>query len=153
NTEVPAIDLALEILENAVALPLSVELPPGTRIEDQLRNGQPVGVAVRAALEKTVTTLPASVTATQENNAGEWTVVDGHRRWKLSAQSEDALKAQIGSGRVTPVDTTGIDLPALIAALDQNEVPKGTETLLITTLRSNQCSRQVPNPGESCIGL
>ena len=138
NTEVPAIDLALEILENAVALPLSVELPAGTRIEDQLRSGQPVGVAVRAALEKTVSTLPASVTATREGNSGEWTVVDGHRRWKLSAQAEDALKAQIGSGRVSAVDTTGIDLPALVAALDRHQVARGTESTFAHLFAANQ---------------
>jgi hypothetical protein len=56
----------------------------------------------------------------------------------LSAQSEDALKAQIGSGRVTPVDTTGIDLQALIAALDQNEVPKSAETTFAHLFAPNQ---------------
>ena len=49
NTVVPAIDLALEALENAVALPLKVELLPGTNVEAEL-SGQAIGAEVRKAL-------------------------------------------------------------------------------------------------------
>ncbi|MEK6675311.1 MAG: neuraminidase-like domain-containing protein [Planctomycetota bacterium] len=118
NTVVPAIDLALEILENAVALPLEVELDDSTDVEAQL--WPTVGVEVRSALEKTVRNLAGEVRAVWED--GAWTVVDGHRRWKINAQNKAALKAG-----TLELDTTGLDLPAVIAALDQGQIASGAE--------------------------
>jgi hypothetical protein len=132
-TEVPAIDLALEILENAVALPLEIDLAPGTRIEAEL--GQPVGQAVRDALQKTVSTLVGSVNATaagsRELGTSDWTVVDAHRRWTLTARPEDALHAESAAGRGALVDVTNLDRPGLIAALDQGSVPESAQASLI----------------------
>src|SRR5205085_11837897 len=54
NTEVPAIDLALEALENSVVFPFDVELPAGSDVEAQLSGStSTVGPAVKAALGKT----------------------------------------------------------------------------------------------------
>jgi hypothetical protein len=141
NSEVPAIDLALEILENAVALPLPVHLPPGTKIEDQLKDGINVGDAVRSALKQTVQHLAdeVEVHATRDSKQGNtWTVVDGHRRWKLSAQPEDALKWRSGTVPAQPFDTTGVNLPDLIAALDLKSIPKGAEDKFARLFAVNQ---------------
>lgn len=141
NTVVPAIDLALEILENAVALPLEVELQPGTNVNDQL-SGPNVGPEVWTALKKTVRTLPhgpGEVRATQDSVGGTtWTVVDGHRRWKITAQPENALKWRTGTGPTQPLDTTGVNLQALIAALDRKEVPKDAEAAFAGLFAPNQ---------------
>lgn len=51
--ELPHIDLAIEILENAVVFPYSIPLPAGTNIHSELSVGKPVGENVRKALEKT----------------------------------------------------------------------------------------------------
>ena len=99
NTEVPSIDLALEILENAVALPLDVDLPEGTTISQQLPApinpdvAVEVGDEIKKALKRTVRSLPDDVRGTRDETAhgSEWTVVDGRRRWKLTAQEVDDL--------------------------------------------------------------
>jgi hypothetical protein len=134
NTVVPAIDLALEVLENAVALPLRVELPAGTDVEAQLR-GPAVGAAVRAALRKTVRVLPAEVSAVKEGQ--DWTVVDGRRRWKLTAQAEDALKSTSGQGEARALNTAGVDLPSLMLALDMGQVAAGSEGVLAEVFAPN----------------
>jgi len=142
NTVVPAIDLALEVLENAVALPLDVPLPAGTDVEAQL-SGPTVGAEVESALKKTVRNLTGEVRATQEGDA--WTVVDGHRRWKLTAQAE-ALYAEEYAGwwpqaaipTVRPLDTRGLNLSALIAALDQGRVASGAEAAFARLFAANQ---------------
>ena len=127
NTVVPAIDLALEVLENAVALPLKVLLPAGTNVDAQLINGQIVGAAVRTALEKTVRNLGDEVRATLDTSEGYgWTVVDGHLRWKLTAQKEDALKA----GTVL-LDTGDLDPQAVIDAMNQGEILSGAEDAFV----------------------
>jgi hypothetical protein len=132
NTEVPAIDLALEVLENSVALPFDVELSAGSEVEAQL-SGSTVGAAVKTALEKTVRSrsLLGEVNAAREGE--DWTVVDAHRRWKLNAQNAAALKA----GTQT-LDTTGLDMSALIAALNRGQVARGAEAAFARLFAPNQ---------------
>jgi hypothetical protein len=120
NTEVPAIDLALEILENAVALPFDVLLDAGTDIIGEL-NGLTIGESLKAALGETVRKLSDDLWAKPEG--ADWTVVDGHRRWKLTAQPQAALMMWTDM-----LDIKDLDLPALIADLDQ-----GNDTLLADT--------------------
>lgn len=126
NTEVPAIDLALEALENAVALPLDVELPAGTDVEGQLR-GTTIGSDVRKALAKTARQIAADVRAIPAGSGAagtsDWTVVDGGRRWTLTAWPEVALAARAGTDPARLVDLDGLELQALLAALDRGEVP------------------------------
>ncbi len=123
NTEVPSIDLVLEILENAVALPLDVDLPAGTDIEAQLTGT--VGGAVQDALLKTVRQRSVKVHAKLE--AGDWTVVDGHRRWKLTAQKESALQAKTITGDTRPFPAEGLNLQGIIEALDLGKVAPDAE--------------------------
>lgn len=132
NTVVPSIDLALEILENAVALPFDVRLPDGTNVDEQLVSGQLVGAAVRDALEETVRNLSGEVRATLTRSHGDgttdWTVIDGHRRWTLTAQPETILKAtRADNGAAHMLDMAGLKPPELIATLDQKRIPKGAE--------------------------
>lgn len=117
NTEVPAIDLALEILENAVAfaVPLEVDLPIGMDILQEL-NGIKDSSKIREALGKTVRKLSDDLWAKQEGADSDWTVIDGHRRWKLSVQPHGALMADT---RI--LDIGRLDLATLIAEMDHNK--------------------------------
>ena len=129
NTVVPAIDLALEALENAVALPLKVELLPGTNVDAEL-SGQAVGAEVRKALKRTVRNLADDLRTTPAGSSqagtADWTIVDGHRRWTLASQSGGLLAESPGRGPRL-VDTTGLDLKAVIAALNLGKVGNGAE--------------------------
>jgi Tc toxin complex TcA C-terminal TcB-binding domain/ABC toxin N-terminal region/Neuraminidase-like domain len=140
NTEVPAIDLALEILENAVALPLEVPLPAGTDAEKEL-SGNIVGDHVRTALQSTVRNLSGTVRATpagsHEAGTTDWTVVDGHRRWTLTLKNR-VLRAATATGTARMIDTTGLDQAALIASLDQGHVSSGAESAFARLLAPNR---------------
>jgi hypothetical protein len=146
NTEVPSSDLALEILENAVALPLDVDLQEGTTIAQELpeptNSGDAVEVGddVRKALKRTVRSLPAVVLGTREETKQgvEWTVVDGHRRWKLIAQEVDDLQVSHKDGPGRKVDTSGLNLTDIIGGLDKKSVAKGAETAMAQLLAPNQ---------------
>ena len=136
NTEVPAIDLVLEILENAVALPLDVPIRAGTDIESQL-NGATVGPDVRKALEQTVQTLVGDVRATREGS--DWTVVDGHRRWKVTAQIREGFPAEMANGVTSQLDISGLNSPTLIDAMDQGKkLPNGAEAALAKLFAGNR---------------
>ncbi len=146
NTEVPSIDLALEILENAVALPLDVDLQKGTTISQELpepiNSGDAVEVGddVKKALKRTVRNLPDVVLGTREETKQgvEWTVVDGHRRWKLIAQEVAELQVSRNGEPWRKVDTSGLNLPDIIAGLDKKSVAKGAETAIAQLLAPNQ---------------
>ena len=134
HTEVPAIDLALEILENAVALPLDIPVLDGTDIQAQL--SPVVSDAVEAALAKTVRGLSGKLTATRadtfpEPGTSDWTVVDGHRRWTLTARPRDAVTATTTSARRSLLDIPALDLPAVVAALDGGEVLPGAKSTFV----------------------
>lgn len=130
HTVVPSIDLVLETLENAVALSLQVELPPGTDIEAQLA-GATVGTAVRDALSRTVRSLSAAVSATREGAA--WTVVDGHRRWTLTARAEDSLRVA-GPSESAALQVSRAELPAVVTSLDAGVIRIGTESAFAAML-------------------
>jgi len=136
KTEVPSIDLALEILENAVVFApsgLVVNLPLGTKVNDQLPppaiEGERVQVTdnVREVLQTTVRTLlvPDEVWATWDKGGTDWTVVAGHRRWKLTALPEVALMVNTGSElKPAPVD---LNTAEVIDALNRKDVPNGAK--------------------------
>jgi hypothetical protein len=140
NTEVPAIDLALEILENAVALPLDVPLDAGVDAEAQL-SGSTVGKNVRDALEKTVRSLQGEVQAkpsgSHEPGTTDWTVVDGYRRWTLTVQKKN-LRAQTATGKTYVLDTKALSLSSIVAALDNGQIFPGAEPPFAGLLAVNQ---------------
>jgi hypothetical protein len=96
--EVPQIDLALEILENAVALPIEISLPSGTDAEAQLRTNQ-VGPKIREALQQTALESigsPLTATADQwtirpgrlELGTTYWVITDTTRHWVVKSQRQ-----------------------------------------------------------------
>jgi hypothetical protein len=142
HTEVPAIDHALEILENAVALPLSVDLAPGATLDQELQDKQPVGAAIRTALERTVRSFAGEGRATWAGMNGDgstdWTVTDRHRRWILNAQAENALTARDGFRRPRALDTEGLDVSDLIRALHDETVSREAEAAFARMFAPNQ---------------
>jgi hypothetical protein len=96
--EVPQIDLALEILENAVALPIEISLPSGTDAEAQLRTNQ-VGPKIREALQQTaLETIGSPLTATADKwtirpgrlelGTTYWVITDTTRHWVVKSQRQ-----------------------------------------------------------------
>ena len=136
NTVVPAIDLVLEVLENAVALPLPFALPDGVDIESQL---VPVlGDHVKAVLEKTVRSVEGDVTTVKEGH--EWTVIDRHRRWKLTSQTEAALQARSATGTLQPIPArmADVDMDLLTAGLDEGRIVSVAEEAFAELFAPNQ---------------
>lgn len=96
--ELPHIDLAIEILENAVAFPYSIPLPVGADIKAELVEGLSVGANVRRALEKTATDKLGDLIAQLDDwtigqpdedlGAVSWTVKERYRTWYLGAYEE-----------------------------------------------------------------
>jgi hypothetical protein len=92
DTDIPAIDLVLEVLENAVALPqvLAIGAHGGTAIADALAQGS-VPPAVRATLARTAITLGDALTVTacspapapQDEPLRIWRIEDGARCWQV----------------------------------------------------------------------
>jgi hypothetical protein len=141
NSEVPAIDLALETLENAVALPLPIDLPAGTTLDDELRDGLPVGPVVRKALEKTVRHFTGEGQATfgglNGDGSSDWAITDLHRRWTVNARAENGLLVFDGIHLPRRLDTSGIDLAGLIAALDGGAVPDDARAAFANSFSPN----------------
>ena len=88
DTKIPYIDLVLEILENAVALPLLVDPSAyaGKDIKAEFTGGT-IPEAVVKALHKTSINVGKTLTATPDNHLGSsspvliWIITDGSRRW------------------------------------------------------------------------
>lgn len=125
--ELPSIDLALEILENAVGLPLTVAFPPGTNIAGALA-ARPLSPAIRQVLARTALDLGDDLVAEKEplqplDGITHWTVTDRHRRWSLSHHQEvlSALKRPSRVPRAVPL--AGLDSAALITDLDRGTLP------------------------------
>ncbi len=142
NTPVPAIDLALEILENAVALPLDVPLKRGVQPETEL-NSKPVGASVREALLSTVRSLAGNVNATLVDSPSEvtsnWVVVDGRRRWTLTVQRK-VVRARSAAGQELMLNTGSDVVDAVVSALDQGAIASGAEAAFAAVLAGNQSS-------------
>lgn len=98
KVELPQIDLALEILENAVALPYSIELATSTDISNELVNGMPVGSQVLNALQKTSKDKLDNLVAVIDNYSrisliyipgkSHWIIKDKYRTWALESFTE-----------------------------------------------------------------
>jgi len=135
ETVLPAIDMATEVLENAVALPLTVDLPPGMDITEAL-SGASLPGGVLAALRLTAADVDDSARAASEarqllsEGFTDWTVADRWRRWTLR-QTADAFRLVLSPlphfaiGNDLP--TAGLDHAELVTALDQGTLPSGLD--------------------------
>jgi hypothetical protein len=134
--ELPAIDLALEILENAVGLPLTVDFPPGADIDAELAASE-LSAPILDVLRQTAVEVPTGLKAHKEpiqlEESTQWTVADARRRWSLRHHDEALLVTQpdapdrIETGAL-PLD--GFDVAALVADLDAERVPATLEPRL-----------------------
>jgi ABC toxin N-terminal region/Neuraminidase-like domain/Putative peptidoglycan binding domain len=142
HTEVPAIDLALEILENAVALPLAIALPAGTSLDTELQDKKPVGATIRAALERTVRSFDGEGRATwvgaNRDGSTDWAVVDRHRRWTLNTRPADGMVAQDAIRGSRDVDLTNVDIAAFVASLDRGTISPDAENAIVGAIAPNQ---------------
>ena len=124
NSEVVHIDLVNEILENAIALPMHVDLQSGSGVT--LPNSDAPSAPVRDALGATVTgTLGVLTAVKQPPRPGDpygvtyWTISDSYRQWAVTAESE-----YVGFAPMTQPD---LNLAAqernrLLRALEDNEL-------------------------------
>lgn len=152
--ELPAIDLALEVLENAVGLPLTVDLPPGTDVTAALA-GQRLPDAVVAVLQRTATdSLGAGLRARHEptelapDGSFAWTVADRHRRWTLQ-QSRESLRATVAGKerRTQSVPPDGLDFSAAVVGLDGGTVAPELDGLLRPLVAGKSLPAAVLAPG------
>ena len=108
DTEIPYIDVVLEILENAVALPLAV-LVDGIDIDAEFTGGN-VPVAVANALHKTDIKVGTALHVTPDDRLGAnspfryWIITDGSRRWLvLHLKPQFAVQSNAGNFQVPDV--------------------------------------------------
>jgi hypothetical protein len=136
NTEIPYIDLVLELLENKVALPLNIALPPGQDIKAELHRlttipDVPSGNmpdAVLAGLRRTAMTIGKQFRINESkmqflmlNAPTIWTISDGSRRWYLQYQAKQ-LNGRVGMKPLgVPLSRTQ-DIDSAVQELDQGRL-------------------------------
>ena len=127
NTEIPYIDLVLEILENAVGLPLVVDPSDyaGVDIDGEFANGT-VPQAVVDVLLKTDIRIGKNRTVERSSSLAHaspisfetWTIKDGSRRWSVQHVKPQVVVSIAGpSGYGVPAKV--LDPTAAVAALSQ----------------------------------
>lgn len=132
KTELPHIDLVLEILENAVALPIKVTFPPGTDVNALLK-ASPLAKPIKELLEQTSLEVSDQTSVFREEREllgqefATWIATDGARRWTLH-QREEAfwmtfVYAGVSRRIILRFDIQGLPPSDVIGALDQNSVP------------------------------
>jgi hypothetical protein len=141
--ELPQIDLAIEILESAVAFPFSIPLPPRTDIMAEL-TASPVGNVIRTSLQKTATEQLGDLAAEQHGDLlaqqGEWrsttwVVTDRYRRWTLDVSSETlGLKAGNGGEKTVSFDMQNVVNTDPVPELNNGDIPAGIEDQVINAL-------------------
>ena len=111
DTKIPYIDLVLEILENAVALPMAVAVE-GVDIDAAFTGGT-VPVKVAEALRKTNITVGKVLHVTPDLRPGinslhrNWIITDGSRRWLVQHQTQQFILFIFGVGNVQVRDVAG----------------------------------------------
>ena len=111
DTKIPYIDLVLEILENAVALPMAVAVE-GVDIDAAFTGGT-VPVKVAEALRKTNITVGKVLYVTPDLRPGinslhrNWIITDGSRRWLVQHQTQQFILFIFGVGNVQVRDVAG----------------------------------------------
>jgi hypothetical protein len=157
--ELPYVDLVLEVLENAVALPLPIPLAPGANpvgvlsaavAATRTAGRAPVPAVIAEALAATTVDVPeqaafgygGAVAAATD----EWTVADERRRWSLSSWSGGFM---FGHGPRRPereVPFRMADAPALIAQLDAGQLSAPFRATLEASLRDR-------HPSDHALGV
>ena len=129
EAELPYIDLVVEILENAVALPLDVPLPGGVTVSEAL-TADPLHPKIVSKLKETALTVSDSLQVSLEDDslrpgpATPWVVVevDGHKRWTLQEIQECMTVQEPGEAEVR-LTLAGADLSAAVTALADGHLP------------------------------
>ena len=145
--ELPAVDLALEVLENAIALPLTVPLPAGTDVTAALAGGA-LPEPVTDVLRRTARDVAGGLVATKEPEQLQregflaWTVQDRWRRWTLHQTSESlyAIPPWLRPGQ-EPLSLPGLDTADTVAALDRGELPSALDDRLRAAAMKDSFSR------------
>lgn len=133
--ELPHIDLAIEILENAMAFPYNISLPSGTDVQTEL-NEAFVGNLVRNALQRTSMDELGALSA-QKDTVGSttWVVTDRYRRWTLDASSEIfGLEAGKQGEKAVSFDPSILDAIDPVPVLDSGNIPDDIEERVIKEL-------------------
>lgn len=126
--EVPYIDLVLEVLENAIAMPIDIAAPYGfdPRVDlAQTPLADAVAAALRTILSRSAETIAAPLTVAKSSTnlqAGtfdDWLINDGFRYWVLRYYPE-SLTAQRSTS--LPVALNIPDHALAVAALDSGNV-------------------------------
>jgi hypothetical protein len=151
ETELPHIDLALEILENAVVLPLDVDLAAGTdgtsllgnaARDTQTHGSVPIPEMLTAALSSTTARLPDRVSVTGVDRPpyvggrSRWTVADPARRWSLSWQESGFFAAAPGGPPADRLPFPESAAAAAISGLDAGTVPSALQARFESFLQS-----------------
>ena len=110
NTKIRYIDLVLEILENAVALPLVVAPSEykGVNIKAEFAGGT-IPEAVVDALHKTSINVGKTITVTPDDHLGSnspvliWIITDGSRRWLIQYRKLQLVMAGPGDYQISDV--------------------------------------------------
>jgi hypothetical protein len=129
NTELPYIDLVLEILENAVALPLTVPLPDLVSGEAAL-NTNPLPSSITNALQKTsLENIGGNLKAQKVleqfsfDDGDAWTVKEQQRNWTLYNQPGDIIYVSLSSPSwKIKITLPKSDLESLIGELNQGRL-------------------------------
>lgn len=129
KAELPQIDLALEILENAVALPMPVAVPAEADVEAALMNsagtGAPLPAFILDALALTSINVNDPLTVKyDETGFFDWVVSDSRRRWVLTNQRPTLWIRKPGEFRNSRAATLELrQITAAVAALDGKTLP------------------------------
>jgi len=125
GTEVPYIDLVMEILENAIAFPMVIAPPYGFDPQSDLsRKPLPdsVKTALSPVLERTAISVGTDVMvrAAGTGTSNDWIVTDGAKDWVLRHFPESLTAERMGVISTRLVVT---DFAQALAALDQGRLP------------------------------
>jgi hypothetical protein len=129
NTEIPYIDLVLEVLENAIALPIAIPAPYGFDPAADLAR-TPVPQAALAALRTVLARSAISVGESLQIERSsrqlligtftDWLITDGARHWTLRHFPQSLTGWRLGW---LPVTLQVPDYAAAAVALDQGSLP------------------------------
>ena len=161
TTELPHIDLALEILENAAALPLQIDLPVGTDAaallraaaqETQAAGSAALPAALADALRETARDVPDRLAVSAQgqllikNGPSLWVLTDRRRRWSLTLHETGFFAARPGLPPLDKLPFPPADAATTIAALDGGTVPASLQARFEAFLRAL-------HPNEPVLGV
>jgi hypothetical protein len=150
EVEIPSVDLVLEVLENAAALPLQVDLPAGEDLDAELLR-DPLPDEVVVVLRRTARDVGQGLRAVKEprelqrEGFSAWTVTDRDRRWTLHARPESLI---FGSSDLAAreISVAGMDLAAVVADLDGGTVQAILDERLRASLDGIPVSAAIVGP-------